>query len=66
MARTEPFHAADQPTYHDNTECLLGDSLPAEERRAGDGGKAHCRLCEALNRAEESRPRLTAPPRDLP
>jgi hypothetical protein len=66
VARTEPFHAPDQTTFHDNTECLLGDSLPEEQRTPGDGGKERCRLCDALNRAEETQPRVVPPAPEFP
>ncbi|MBA2359738.1 MAG: hypothetical protein H0V79_02180 [Actinobacteria bacterium] len=57
MVRTRPWHAPDDSAYHDNTECLLGQELPVDRRRDGEGGKRLCPLCAALNKAEEvSRP----------
>ncbi len=53
MARTGPFHAATDSTYHDNTECMFAAEIPPSSRQDGDGGKERCDLCRALNRAEE-------------
>lgn len=51
--RTDPFHAAADSTYHDNTECMFAAEIPPANRQEGDDGKEHCELCRALNRAEE-------------
>ncbi len=53
MPRTSPFHAPEEDAYHDHSECMLAAEVRADQRREGDGGKAQCALCRALNRAEE-------------
>jgi hypothetical protein len=61
VARTPPFHDPHQPVFHDNSECLIGESLPYADRVTGEGGKERCKLCDALNRAEETRPPVVLP-----
>jgi hypothetical protein len=31
--------------YHDNSACAPGRDIPANERRAGQGGYRYCEVC---------------------
>jgi hypothetical protein len=49
MPRTNPWHSAKQPKYHNNTNCNTGNNIERENIRRGTGGKALCHECADLN-----------------
>ena len=57
MAR-EPWHSLAENVHHQHGSCVKGSRAAAcvGALRTGDGGKLLCEMCEALVRAELSRP----------
>lgn len=51
MPERSPWTSARQPVHHNNTECAVGNSIPAEDYRSGTEGKPLCNECDGLNRA---------------
>ncbi len=52
VPQTEPWHLPGEPCYHNNTECIHAQAAQRHRSESGHGGKALCRICAALNRAE--------------
>jgi hypothetical protein len=50
MARTAPWHVAQDPIYHNNNDCDRGTDILVSAT-IGTGGKRLCPGCDALNRA---------------
>jgi hypothetical protein len=47
-SKRAPFHAPDDPVYHDNSKCDAGRKIIAN-RKDGTGQRSHCPECAKLN-----------------
>ena len=50
LTRARPWHSDDSDVYHECKKCNAGNSIEAEKRRPGTGGKIRCSECNKLAR----------------
>jgi hypothetical protein len=50
--KTSPWHSklpSDQPRYHDETRCEVGNNIEPENVVKGTGGRLKCRRCREIS-----------------
>lgn len=53
--RVSPYHSVDQYVHHVYSDCVVGNNIERDKRRAGTGGKRLCKRCRMIANGEVSR-----------